>query len=205
MTEANVKAKDHGSYITFTILSVVIPFVGFILGIVYLAKDKKVDKKLGEHTLAFSVIFGIFWWILFAMFVPSSTTTLNTPSNSQNASDNLQVTENKPLEEKKPDVPVEYLSALAKAKIYSDTQHMSKQGLYDQLTSEYGEKFSKEAAQYAIDNLNADYKANALAKAKVYQNDLNMSPAAIHDQLTSEYGEKFTKAEADYAIAHLND
>jgi hypothetical protein len=30
---------------------------------------------------------------------------------------------------------------------------MSKQRIYDQLTSEYGEKFNAEAAQYAIDNL----------------------------------------------------
>ena len=45
--------------------------------------------------------------------------------------------------------------------------HMSKAGIYDQLTSEHGEKFSAEAAQYAVDNLNADYNENALAKAKV--------------------------------------
>ncbi len=83
--------------------------------------------------------------------------------------------------------------------------HMSKRGVYEQLVSEYGEKFSAEAAQYAIDNVKADWNANALAKAKFYQNTMNMSPAAIHDQLTSEYGEKFTKAEADYAIQHLND
>ncbi len=31
--------------------------------------------------------------------------------------------------------------------------HMSKQRIYDQLTSEYGEKFDAEATQYAIDNL----------------------------------------------------
>ena len=31
--------------------------------------------------------------------------------------------------------------------------HMSKQKIYDQLTSEYGEKFTAEEAQYAIDNL----------------------------------------------------
>jgi hypothetical protein len=82
---------------------------------------------------------------------------------------------------------------------------MSKRGVYDQLVSDYGEKFSPEAAQYAIDNVKANWNANALAKAKNYQNTMNMSPAAIHDQLTSEYGEKFTQAEADYAIQHLND
>lgn len=83
--------------------------------------------------------------------------------------------------------------------------HMSKAAIYDQLTSEYGEQFSKEAAQYAIDNLKADYKKNALEKAKEYQDEMDMSPAAIKDQLVSDYGEKFTQEEADYAIEHLND
>ena len=82
---------------------------------------------------------------------------------------------------------------------------MSKSAIYEQLTSEYGEKFSNEAAQYAIDNLNADYNANALAKAKMYEEKMAMSPDAIYDQLTSEYGERFTAEEAQYAIDHLNN
>ena len=81
--------------------------------------------------------------------------------------------------------------------------HMSKAALYDQLTSEYGEKFSAEAAQYAIDNLDVDYKANALEKAKDYQEMMAMSPSAIYDQLISEYGEKFTAEEAQHAIDNL--
>ena len=81
--------------------------------------------------------------------------------------------------------------------------HMSKKGIYNQLVSAYGEKFSKEAAQYAVDNLNADYKANALKKAETYQSSLNMSPSAIYDQLVSEYGEQFTAEEAQYAIDNL--
>lgn len=48
---------------------------------------------------------------------------------------------------KKPNVPVEYMSALAKAETYSATMHMSKQGLYDQLVSSYGEQFTPQAAQ----------------------------------------------------------
>ena len=81
--------------------------------------------------------------------------------------------------------------------------HMSKRGIYDQLTSEYGERFSKEAAQYAVDNVDTDWNANALEKAKLYQDSMSMSPAAIRDQLTSEYGEQFTAEEAAYAVAHL--
>ena len=108
-------------------------------------------------------------------------------------------------ESETPAVSPEYKSALAKAGSYSKLMHMSKVGIYDQLTSQYGEQFSPEAAQYAVDNVKADWNANALAKAKSYQDQMSMSPNAIHDQLTSEYGEKFTAAEADYAIQHLND
>lgn len=106
---------------------------------------------------------------------------------------------------KKTTIPAEYKSALNKATTYAKTMYMSKQGIYDQLVSEYGEKFSTDAAQYAIDNMTADWNANALVKAKNYQKTMNMSLSAIHDQLTSAYGEKFTKAEADYAIQHIND
>ena len=109
------------------------------------------------------------------------------------------------VEEEAPEVPAEFESALTKAENYSELMHMSKAGIYDQLTSEYGEQFSPEAAQYAIDNMDADWNANALAKAKSYQELMAMSPEAIRDQLTSEYGEKFTAEEADYAVQHLND
>lgn len=96
-------------------------------------------------------------------------------------------------------------NALKKAEIYSSTMHMSKQAIYDQLTSEYGEKFQADAAQYAIDNLQADFKTNALEKAKSYQNTMSMSKSAIYDQLISQYGEKFTEEEAQYAIDNLYD
>lgn len=97
----------------------------------------------------------------------------------------------------------EQKNALAKAKSYSESMHMSKAGIYKQLTSEYGEGFTADAAQYAIDNLVADYNANALAKAKSYQSSMHMSKANIYKQLTSEYGEGFTASEAQYAIDNL--
>lgn len=102
---------------------------------------------------------------------------------------------------KKPSI--EYQNALKKAESYSKLMHMSKQGIYDQLTSEYGEKFPADAAQYAIDNLNVDYKANALEKANSYSKTMHMSKQGIYDQLTSEYGEKFTAEEAQYAVDNL--
>lgn len=124
----------------------------------------------------------------------------NTDDSTEEGQTTEQAAENK---EEAPSVPAEFKSALKKAQIYSDTMHMSKQGIYDQLSSEYGEKFSAEAAQYAIDNVKADWNVNALEKAKIYQDQMAMSPEAIRDQLASEYGEKFTPEEADYAVANL--
>lgn len=106
-------------------------------------------------------------------------------------------------EPKKDSVPREFKAALKKAELYAETMSMSKAGIYDQLTSEYGENFPAEAAQYAIDNIKFDWKEIALKKAEMYAENMSMSDSAIYDQLISEYGEKFTKEEAQYAIDHL--
>lgn len=98
-------------------------------------------------------------------------------------------------------VPKDFKSALAKAKQYAEIMSFSKLRIYDQLTSEF-EKFSPEAAQYAIDNLQWNYKENALRSAKRYQQTLNMSTEAIRTQLSSEF-EKFTDEEVEYALQNL--
>ena len=107
------------------------------------------------------------------------------------------------VEEPKADVPKEHESALKKAQMYSDTMYMSKSGLFQQLTSEYGEQFSEEAAQYAVDSVKADWNKNALKKAEQYSETMFMSKAGIFSQLTSEHGEKFTEEEAQYAIDNI--
>lgn len=154
------------------------------------------------------------WWFWIIALIIVIGTIGGEDSNDSNldAATKQEVNQNEKLEEKaqaeekatvEEKVPAEYKSALKKAKIYSDTMHMSKAGLYAQLTSEYGEKFSQEAAQYAIDNVQADWNKNALKKAQSYQETMSMSPSAIYDQLISEYGEKFTAEEAQYAIDNL--
>ncbi|WP_198417527.1 Ltp family lipoprotein [Cryobacterium mannosilyticum] len=45
-------------------------------------------------------------------------------------------------------------NALAKAKSYQGQMSMSPEAIRDQLTSEYGEKFTLEEADYAIQHLN---------------------------------------------------
>ena len=156
------------------------------------------------------------WWFWLILVVIVASVATRGGSNESNVPQNNRATSNveneiksesvvSPDEEKETadvgeKVPSEYKSALKKAKLYSDTMHMSKIGIYEQLTSEYGEKFTQEAARYAMDNLVADWNENALKKAKSYSDTMHMSKKAIYAQLISEYGEKFTEDEAQYAV-----
>lgn len=97
------------------------------------------------------------------------------------------------------------LNALNKAQSYSDHQYMSKNRLYQQLTSPYGEGFSAEEAQYAINHVKADWNYNALQKGKSYYTRQNMSKSRVYQQLVSPYGEDFTPEQAQYAVDHLDD
>ena len=44
-------------------------------------------------------------------------------------------------------------NALEKSKDYQTSMNMSRSAIYEQLTSSYGEKFTAEEAQYAVDHL----------------------------------------------------
>lgn len=77
--------------------------------------------------------------------VTESTTTEDDVSETEPASETEVAEDN--------NVSYEYKNALKKAKSYASKMYMSKQGVYDQLTSEYGEGFTADAAQYAIDHL----------------------------------------------------
>ena len=176
-------------------ISVIAPIIGFVLviGTIYsfnLGKVEPAQEVYKEDALTEIVV------------EHSSALTFNENKSEDNSKNTIA--ENK-LEDKVEDnIPTEYKSALKKAEIYANDMHMSKAGLYNQLTSEYGEKFTTEAAQYAVDNVETDWKENALKKAEFYQEYMAMSPSAIYDQLVSEYGEQFTAEEAQYAVDNLN-
>ena len=136
----------------------------------------------------------------------TSNSSSKTEQNSSNNSSSSSTAESSsaPESSSSENVSAEYRAALRKAQSYSDNMYMSKKGVYDQLTSEAGEQFPADAAQYAVDHVKADWNKNALEKAKSYQENMDMSVEAIRDQLTSEAGEQFTQEEADYAIQHLD-
>ena len=95
--------------------------------------------------------------------------------------------------------------AVDSAKSYlSGGMGFSEQGLLKQLTSSYGEGFSKSDAQFAISYLHPDWNAQAVQSAKNYlSGGQGFSRQSLIEQLTSSYGEGFTQAQAEYAVSQV--
>jgi hypothetical protein len=100
----------------------------------------------------------------------------------------------------KPTMTVAQEEALEAAESYLDSGHFSKKGLFDQLTSEYGEGFAKKDVTFALNHVKADYNAEAREAAESYLDSGHFSHNSLMDQLTSEYGEQFTEAQAAQAV-----
>lgn len=143
----------------------------------------------------------VWFWILVVLviFIGSAAVSGGNDSSSSSSSSSAKSSSSSSSSH----VSATKVAALKSAQTYSDTMHMSKQGIYDQLTSDAGDKFDDASAQYAVDHVKADWNKNALKAAESYQKDQNMSPEAIRDQLTSDAGDKFTQDQADYAVSHL--
>ena len=199
--------KDNTKKHTLSKVALIVAGVWLIIGIIGAASGSGKDTKPATDNAAESAVNDVSE----EMSVGQNETTEAT-SESSNIESSAEATSeafnNEPSAEatdnKDGNIPTEYKSALNKAYAYSQSMYMSKAGIYDQLTSEYGEKFSAEAAQYAIDNMEVDWKANALEKAKTYSDTMYMSKLGVYNQLISEYGEKFTEEEAQYAVDNVD-
>lgn len=187
--------------------------LGFTVGIILLIIS--LIKKSSKKRPLFIVITSI---VLFGIAMANSTTPESTKDKETVAQPTKETqkdtkdetkeeskeetTKTEPVKEKE-SVPIEYKNALIKGQQYAKRMYMSERGVYDQLVSEYGENFPEEAAQYAIENIKADYNKNALEKAKTYQSRMSMSRDSIWEQLVSEHGENFTEEQANYALENL--
>ena len=67
-----ISVSKHPDYTVITIISAILPVVGIILGIIYLAKDSGADKKLGEHAIVGSILFTILWFLVLSVLGVSS-------------------------------------------------------------------------------------------------------------------------------------
>jgi Host cell surface-exposed lipoprotein len=90
--------------------------------------------------------------------------------------------------------------AVEAAESYLDFGHFSKKGLTHQLTSKYGEGFSKADAKFAVDHVKADWNAEAVEAAESYLDSGHFSRKGLIEQLESPYGGQFTHDQAVYGV-----
>jgi hypothetical protein len=87
----------------------------------------------------------------------------------------------------------------------SEGQGFSKQGLLNQLTSSFGEAFSKSDAEFAIKYLKPSWDKQAVDSANGYLSEgQGFSEQGLLQQLTAAAGEGFTQAQGEYAISYLH-
>ena len=94
-------------------------------------------------------------------------------------------------------VPLEYTNAKIKAEEYIKHSSFSKVSLYKQLQYE---KFSDEAANFAVENISTNWNKQAVNKAKEYMESMNISKEKLKEQLLYE---GFTDSEITYALNNI--
>lgn len=89
-------------------------------------------------------------------------------------------------------------NAVRSANSYLKLSGFSRQGLIDQLSSEYGDKFSVGDATVAVDSLNIDWNTQAARSAVSYLKLSGFSCRGLIDQLSSQHGDKYTVEQATH-------
>lgn len=89
-------------------------------------------------------------------------------------------------------------NAVRSARNYLSLTGFSRDGLIDQLSSEYGEGYTKEDATVAVDSLDADWNASAVKSARAYLEMTGFSCNGLIEQLSSRSGDKYTEAQAKF-------
>ena len=91
-------------------------------------------------------------------------------------------------------------NALSSAQDYLELTAFSRQGLIDQLSSEYGSGYDIADATWAVDYLHVDWNEQAVKSARDYLDLTSFSRQGLIDQLSSPYGAQFTLEQAIYAV-----
>lgn len=94
-----------------------------------------------------------------------------------------------------PEVPREYVRALDSAESYLSFTAFSRSGLAEQLEFE---GYGPEAAEYAVENVGADWNEQAVLAAESYLDFTSFSRQGLVDQLIYE---GYTPEQAEYGVS----
>lgn len=89
-------------------------------------------------------------------------------------------------------------NAVRSAKQYLSLQGFSRDGLIEQLSSSFGDGYSKSDATVAVDSLNVDWNKQAEKSARNYLDLSGFSCNGLIEQLSSSAGDKYTRQQATH-------
>ena len=89
-------------------------------------------------------------------------------------------------------------NAVRSAQQYISVQGFSRNGLIEQLSSDYGDGYNVSDATVAVDSMNIDWNKQAVRSAKQYLSIQGFSCKGLIEQLSSSYGDKYTQSQANY-------
>lgn len=180
-------------------------------------KPKKSKKPLTEKQKKRRKIFwGIFIFLCLLITVVSCGSKDNEVANIDIVEETITETENSSTEniiieednDSEEDVfstwTAEQRYAFTSGLTYLEVMAFSRQGLIDQLSSEYGENYPLEVAEFAVNAIEeqglVDWDAECEEAAQTYLSLMSFSKQGLIDQLSSEYGEQFTVEQAERAV-----
>ena len=160
-----------------------------------------------------AVLSGVFILMLMACGQSSTSNSVQTDTNKPEAQEEQETTQTEEdAEAEKQDaitagMDVATKNAYRSAQSYLDLKGFSKQGLIDQLSSEYGEGYTVEQATAAVQAMEdageVDWNEQAVKSGQSYLDMKGFSRDGLIQQLSSEYGDKFTVEQATYAADQL--
>ena len=89
-------------------------------------------------------------------------------------------------------------NAVRSAQQYISIQGFSRNGLIEQLSSDYGDGYNVSDATVAVDSMNIDWNKQAVRSAKQYLSIQGFSCKGLIEKLSSSYGDKYTQSQATY-------
>lgn len=152
--------------------------------------------------------------VIISAFGSSGSSQNETSSGGNNSETTEQIQSDTTLRETEetaapsmPEMTASQENAVKEARSYLSSMAFSRQGLIDQLSSEYGSKFPIADAEFAVayieKNSEVNWNTQAAKSAKEYLASQSFSCAGLIDQLSSEYGSQFTESQATYGATQV--
>lgn len=139
------------------------------------------------------------------LLLPEEISSMAAPADTD-TTDVVDHAESQPLEAYQAEtevdsIPLKYYQALNRANAYSDTLHMPKADIYEQLISAYGDYFSADAAQYAVDHLTNVWEPEEPEPVPTAQDNTEMASSDMTGQAVSTADENAGQPEGEPVTA----